>query len=474
MSKHSFVNPPRQSASTSGAKRVLIIMAGLAAIVLLLEVGVLAQSAQPYPNAVTDRLIHPKTPMSPPPVNSPFTDPDFGSTMVRVTDEHSHFLHPGWFLRTEGGGTANMWSADTQKFYVIGQGGVTLAYSFSPSTMKIGSLPNARPGQALRVPLRAAGSFSFTDSDLMYGTMSASPLKISSYRFSSGVVSTVVDTTTCGAQPPIIPGPRVLSDDDVTPSLDDSRISISEGAPSFGADMYVIVYDKKLGCRWYNTQTGQIGGAWGPSGNATFTGSYVVRHAYLSRSGNYIHISADGAGWYVWDLATLNVTHCSLSSNLDCGGYSALGYDDLVNALGTIDGMNIGKRPLSDMAQVSQLVLPLPAPHYWGQEKHFTWSNVDINDSVPVCASSYATDNGNITQPFDGEIFCIETDGCASTVWRFAHNRATWYPKYFNTQPLGSVSRDGRFFLFTSAWDEQLGTESDGTPRSDVWIVKLD
>ena len=71
-------------------------------------------------------------------------------------------------------------------------------------------------------------------------------------------------------------------------------------------------------------------------------------------------------------------------------------------------------------------------------------------------------------------MFCIETDGAASTVWRFAHNRATWYPKYFNTQPLGSISRDGRFFLFTSAWDEQLGAESNGTPRSDAWIVKLD
>jgi hypothetical protein len=99
---------------------------------------------------------------------------------------------------------------------------------------------------------------------------------------------------------------------------------------------------------------------------------------------------------------------------------------------------------------------------------------VDVNDSVPVCASTYLDDaDGSITQPFEGEIFCIETDGAASTVWRFAHNRATWYPKYFNTQPLGSISRDGRFFLFTSAWDEQLGTESNGTPRSDAWIVKL-
>jgi hypothetical protein len=27
--------------------------------------------------------------------------------------------------------------------------------------------------------------------------------------------------------------------------------------------------------------------------------------------------------------------------------------------------------------------------------------------------------------------------------------------------------------MFTSDWDEQLGKETNGTPRSDVWIVKL-
>jgi hypothetical protein len=76
----------------------------------------------------------------------------------------------------------------------------------------------------------------------------------------AGVTSTVVDTTTCGAQPPLVPGSQTRSDDDVTASLDDQRISISEGGPSFGADMFVIVYDKTFGCRWYNTQSGQIGG----------------------------------------------------------------------------------------------------------------------------------------------------------------------------------------------------------------------
>jgi hypothetical protein len=98
-----------------------------------------------------------------------------------------------------------------------------------------------------------------------------------------------------------------------------------------------------------------------------------------------------------------------------------------------------------------------------------------VKDSAPVCGSTYSYDGDPIIdQPFAGEIFCVETDGLTSAIWRFAHNRATYIWPYFNTQPLGSISKDGRFFLFTSDWDGQLGIGSDGRPRSDVFVVKLD
>ena len=44
---------------------------------------------------------------------------------------------------------------------------------------------------------------------------------------------------------------------------------------------------------------------------------------------------------------------------------------------------------------------------------------------------------------------------------------------YFARQPIGTVSQDGRFYMVTSNWDDQVGTESSGMPRSDGWIVKL-
>jgi hypothetical protein len=120
MPKHPFTGFQTQNTLLPDMRGVLSVSVILGVIVLFFADGVSAQSPQPYPNAVTDRLIHPKKPMLPPPVNEPFTDPDFGSTMVRVTDENSDFLRPGGYLRTEASGTSNMWSADTSKFYVLG------------------------------------------------------------------------------------------------------------------------------------------------------------------------------------------------------------------------------------------------------------------------------------------------------------------------------------------------------------------
>jgi hypothetical protein len=132
-----------------------------------------AQSLQPYPKAVTDRLIHLETPMLPPPKDVVFRDSDFGSRMVRATDETTNL---GTFLRTEGSGQSNAWSMDTKKFYVMGEGGQVLVHDFDPSTMAISYPPKL-------LPLRF-GTFSFISPDLFYGTTNQTPLTITSYAFS--------------------------------------------------------------------------------------------------------------------------------------------------------------------------------------------------------------------------------------------------------------------------------------------------
>jgi hypothetical protein len=446
----------------------LLVLLGLSSLTIQISS---AQGRQPYPNAITNQLIYQETPMLPPARDVVFTDPDFGSSMIRVTDATTNSNYPGAYFQTEGG-EANEWSTDALKFYVQGKGGRVFAFGFDPTTMAVSSLPNAAPGDGLLLPLRQGPSFSFVDPDLIYGTAVHDSLTMTSYRFSTGASTPLLDTRTCGVQPPLGSGPSVLSDDDMSPSLDDTRFSISEGGPEAGKNMFVIVYDKNLGCRWYNTQTGQIGGQWGTTGTASVTTPYLINHAYLSRSGNFVVILVNNFGWYMWDLSTLTVSACPVLNQTDeCAGYKAVGYNDMVNSPAITGQMQTAIRPLANIADVSQIVWPVSFE--WGQERHHTWSNVTAADNTPVCGSTYSYDGDGIDQPYDGEMYCIETDGLASTIWRFAHNRATYISPYFQTQPLGSVSQNGSFLLFTSNWDAQLGTGAGGEPRADVFIVKL-
>src|SRR5713226_1169463 len=191
----------------------------LVTVLWLCATTMFAQGTDPYPNAITNKLIYQETPMVSPPVNMPFHDPDFGSPMVRATDETTNFVHPGTYLRTAASGEANEWSVDAKKFYVVGEGDVELAFGFNPSTMAISSLPGATPGRGLHLPLRAGSAFSFVDPDFIYGTTNLDPLTITGYRFSTATSAPVVDTTTCGAQPPLIPGKNVVSDDSAKPKI---------------------------------------------------------------------------------------------------------------------------------------------------------------------------------------------------------------------------------------------------------------
>jgi hypothetical protein len=339
--------------------------------------------------------------------------------------------------------------------------------------MRVTSPVDPNSDAPLELPLRPGPAFSAIDPDLVYGTTSQRPLAINSYRISTGTLNTIVDATTCGTRPAMDPSSK--SDDSVSVSADDRRLADSMGGRLSGAHPFLIVYDAKFGCRWYNTHTGEIGGEWGAVGEATTPDRFLIRHPYISKSGKYVVILVNGAGFYVWNIETTQVDSCTAtSSSMRCHGYGVVGFDSYVNAAGFLDQMNIVERPLENLAAITPLVWPLDPPHYFGQIKHFTWANANATDTAPVCGSTYSYDGDvEIDSPYNGEIFCVETDGRASTVWRFAHSRALWVAPYFQTQPLGDVSRNGRFFLFTSTWNGELGRQLDGTPRSDVFVLKL-
>jgi hypothetical protein len=412
--------------------------------------------------------------MAPPPARTVFQDPDFGTWMVRVTDENTNSKILGSFFRNPPS-DANEWSADNRKFYVSGSNTTLLAFAFDPATMQVSALPGSQPGGGFKIPLRLGPTFSFLDPDLMYGTGLKAPFVITAFRFSTGQTTPLLDVTTCGTQPALGGDPKVSSGD-ITTSSDDNRIEISAGGRQAAKRPFVIVYDKTLGCRWYNTQTGEVGGQWGPTGFVNIPDRFSVNHSRISGNGQYIRIGVARAGFYIWDVTSLNVQPCLVKTKgLNCSGYGAVGYDSYINAPGAIDELNSYRRPLGDLTNLTPLINPLPLPHYLGMEKNFAWGNGRADTNAPICGSTYSeVGDTQIRQPYDDEIICIETDILGSTVWRFAHDRVAWNPEYYWTQPYANISLDGRFFIFTSGWNNQVGTTKDGDPRTDVWIVKLD
>jgi hypothetical protein len=122
-----------------------------------------------------------------------------------------------------------------------------------------------------------------------------------------------------------------------------------------------------------------------------------------------------------------------------------------------------------------------------------SWNNAQASTLVPILSATYR--NPPDPQPcttdctaWDEEIIAIQTSnpGSQGTVWRFANHRSNILsdpdpnciePTYFRYQPIAVISQDGRWALFHSNWEKQLGVvatpEACGKKRTDVFVVEL-
>jgi hypothetical protein len=258
--------------------------------------------------------------------------------------------------------------------------------------------------------------------------------------------------------------------------------------PQQDTDYLVYIYDRARGCRWYNTQTGELGGEWGAKGIVSIPDRFLIHDARINKSGQFIEIIRSGASvrgvapplnpapTLVWNAETMDVAPCGPKG---CKGHHALGYSHLLNPSEQEHPMDLWIRPLNQLDAPSALIKQLPAVQGW-YDLHISWNNVDANDSNPACLSTYRRDNPNtpgappkVVGPWENEILCVETDRKDSKVWRFAHTYSTAQNGFWSS-PRGNVSQDGRFYMFTSDWEDQLG-RAPGTSayRTDVFIVEL-
>lgn len=420
--------------------------------------------------ARTDRRIelYPDKPPALGPAGSIITDPNFGSRILRVTDDRSDPAQPGRPLYTPSSAEQNSWNKDSTMFYVVTAGGSFMLYDFDPATMK------ARPAKkAPNLPWGGEPQFSFRQSNLLYGINRRS-VAFEQYDTSSGRVSEINSPSKCV---------KLGSGDvggAVTVSADDNRFMAVLG-PKQDQYAMIYVYDRTQGCRWYNTQTGEVGGQWGPKGTISIPDRFPVHNARMAKSGKFVYMTRGAAGgpgrhWVVWEIDGLNGYVCV---GRGCSGHHVLGYAHIIGTSGLTHPIDTWMRPLNHLEDSTPVIRGLETDKGPWYDSHFSWNNVDPNDSTPVCFSTYQSTNPNtpatpllVAGPWENEIDCAETDGKGSKVWRFAHTYSTARNGFWSS-PRGNISQDGRFFSFTSDWEDQLGKAPNGSYRTDVFVVEL-
>ncbi len=419
--------------------------------------------------ARTDRRIesYPDKPPAIGPAGSIINDPSFGSRILRVTDGKSDPKQVDRPLYTPSSAEQNSWNKDSTMFYVTTSGGSFLLYHFDPTTM------TARAANTPQLTWGAEPQFSFRQPNILYGINKRTAL-FEQYDTSTGRVTELNDPSKCLKLGPSDHGSGI------TVSADDNRFMGTFG-PKQDEYPFVYVYDKTQGCRWLNMETGEVGGQWGPKGTISSPDRFPLHNARMAKSGKFLYMTRGGGGspghfWAVWEIDTLNVSICSRG----CKGHHVLGYSHIIGTSGLTHPMDTWIRPLNNIGNATPLISPLePGKELWF-DSHFSWNNVDPQDSIPVCFSTYQPKNSDTpgaapltTGPWDNEIDCAETNGKASRIWRFAHTYSTARNGFWST-PRGNVSQDGRFFMFTSDWEDQLGKLPAGDKyRTDVFVVEL-
>jgi hypothetical protein len=249
------------------------------------------------------------------------------------------------------------------------------------------------------------------------------------------------------------------------------------GGPAQDASPNVLLYDLKTNQhRVWNTREGTVDGQ-----PVTGAPHFTQHSGLIDLSGRYFVTLGPGVhGPIVWDSATDQIYPVTSENE----GHYALGFGQMVNC--TRPWVLRTAMDPKSIDTIKHLEEPPAGEPYFAYDSHASWNNARPNAQVPVLVSCYhPEESGDPKCAWGDEIIALATDG-SGKVWRFAHSRSTVHVRgethaeseskgyNFWDCPRGNVSQDGRFFMFTSDWEDTLGKDAQGRFREDAFIVKLD
>lgn len=410
------------------------------------------------------------------------TEPGYNTLICRATDIDT--LGAGSIPNNQefstccgGWADINVWNSTSTMFFVSTGGGGLVTMSFNPTTHAVAPLF----GQL--IPSASGGSWSHSNPQVAYTLENANldPV-IASLTFSSQTTPpqpvAIADLAKVPNCIPALAGVTEWEELDVSRDEQTFIVAASSGIQNSAVD--VIVYNRTNGCRWYNTQTGQIGGNWGVSGQATTSDSFTVHSVRISQDGQTAIVSpgTGSSARYFWDIASLTVTAGSSDAS---DGHFAAGYAGYVNNPNFTADHTWCKYGMSYRAFANLLnptyVIPTVAEcgdTLVSGDDHSSWNNDDTSDLQPFFTSTITVPLGTpITTAWQNEVlgFSVTNPG---TVWRFFSTYSTGTSQFFTCQNgIGTVSQDGKWFMFTSDWGNALGLDAAGNKRCDVFVGQL-
>ncbi len=423
--------------------------------------------------------------------NTVVTDPDFGNRIARITDWNTD---PGsaadirsFVSAASGSADENLWNLDSTMFILQALGDAGYPYTFDPSTLRAARMyVSSNPSQG-GLKLSAGGMWSRVDRNVMYSAGSTDT-SITKYDFSDLTnppsAQEVYNFTT---SPNCLPrGFTKTWESKGGVSADDTVFGVGySNTGNQGTGVYAVAYKAGSGCTVLNTQTGQVWGDWGATGTINIADRWKIHNVKLSKDGNWLVVATAGClisscsnGPYFWQIGTTNVSSCGdgKSGGQWCSGHWTEGYSHWIN---NYDAGKYVTRPFSDPAAFDLLNPTVPFGVIDPLDQHASWNNADPADSLPFFLTYWSQ-----TTPFPGpwydEITAVAPNN-SGKVWRFAHSFITGRSQIFSTEyGIGSVSQDGRFFIFSSDWMGTLGSQTGGSTctvgtdcRGDVFVLEL-
>jgi hypothetical protein len=391
-----------------------------------------------------------------------FNDPVFGSRIMRVTDSGVNPGFPHFRCNTASGAEQNQFNASGDILYV--RCGAILLYRLNKANFTVTMIMDpARPSQPLRLP-GSEPEFSHADPNVLYFVTGNT---ISEYKIATNRMEKLLDLEARISSP--ITGLAGQLSASAT-----ERIAVAFNGRQHGW-RNVAVYDRKSGTYTViDTVDATMNGQ-----PLNLNVSFALHNVRIDKSGRYLaltpsvaYTSATSAPTYILDLEARILT----PAQYRFGGHRAFGYGYILNgdvlpgdAGPSLLGRSLDPSSINNSSAVRPLLPGPNAKPFIGGVDYVSWNNARPGVMAPAASLFYQTFGG--VNKFDGEIVMNATDG-TGRVWRVAHHRSVPVSYDFWGYGRGSISPDGKYYLFGSNWERTLGSVVDGA-RTDVFLVEL-